>query len=307
MTVLGRNSECENAVLWNMKPKLSFEPHLIIKEMALPPGNEWNLQSLGWTFLHVSSGAGYWLHPVSNYDLLTGSVLVISERAKGVIRASQIGQVIIHYFRLQPERLTGLLTLGEQQFLQRAAAQDRLAARLFAPSAPLSQKFKNLCGNAGAGGGFCARLELLALFSNAFEEELANQPPVPEAAFDAKMRLITLLNETPASELLDMSFSDLVRETRCTPRHLSRIFHQVVGVSFREKQAQVRLLRAQELLATTESKVVEVALESGYQSLSLFNLMFKRRFGTTPARWRDQSRDTNPPKRLGNRPAMLRA
>ena len=62
-------------------------------------------------------------------------------------------------------------------------------------------------------------------------------------------------------------------------------------MSFREKQAQVRLARAQELLATTESKVVEVALESGYQSLSLFNLMFKRRFGMTPARWRDHSRN----------------
>ena len=41
--------------------------------------------------------------------------------------------------------------------------------------------------------------------------------------------------------------------------------------------------------ATTESKVVEVALESGYQSLSLFNLMFKRHFGLTPAKWRSQS------------------
>ena len=41
-------------------------------------------------------------------------------------------------------------------------------------------------------------------------------------------------------------------------------------------------------MATTQSKVVEVALESGYQSLSLFNLMFKRRFGLTPAKWRDQ-------------------
>jgi len=97
-----------------------------------------------------------------------------------------------------------------------------------------------------------------------------------------------------------MSFTDLVREIRCTTRHTSRIFHEVVGVSFREKQAQVRLKRAQELLATTESKVVDVALESGYESLSLFNLMFKRRFGTTPARWRDQTRKIKVPKKSRN-------
>jgi AraC-like DNA-binding protein len=40
-----------------------------------------------------------------------------------------------------------------------------------------------------------------------------------------------------------------------------------------------------------------VALESGYQSLSLFNLMFKRRFGTTPAKWRFQTKSR---KAVGN-------
>jgi len=290
-----------------MKPKLSFEPHLVIKETVLPPGNEWLVRSPGWSFLHVTSGAGYWLHPRTNHDLITGSVLVISDQAKGVIRASQLAPVTIHHFRLQPERLTGLVTFGEQQFLQRAAAQDRLAARLFAPSATIALKFKELCENLNGGTSLALRLDLMNLFIQVFGEELMNQTIVCEGANDAKTRLVKLLNETPASDLLDLSFADLVQETRCTARHLSRIFHQVVGMSFREKQAQVRLLRAQELLATTESKVVEVALESGYQSLSLFNLMFKRRFGTTPARWRDQSRDGNSTKRLGNRPALLRA
>ncbi|HZL42070.1 MAG TPA: helix-turn-helix transcriptional regulator [Verrucomicrobiae bacterium] len=94
------------------------------------------------------------------------------------------------------------------------------------------------------------------------------------------------MKQTPGSEFLYLSFQDLVRTTRCTPRHLSRIFQEVVGMSFRQKRAELRLSRARELLATTESKVVHVALESGYQSLSLFNLMFARRFGTSPAKWR---------------------
>jgi AraC-like DNA-binding protein len=171
----------------------------------------------------------------------------------------------------------------------------------------ISQKFNNLCEKAGSCSPLSVRLELLAVFSQAFEEELTGQTSAPEPTSDAKMRLVHLLSQTTASELLDLNFTDLVQETRCTPRHLSRIFHQVVGMSFREKQAQVRLSRAQELLATTESKVVEVALESGYQSLSLFNLMFKRRFGTTPARWRARSRSARPVKRLTGGVAILRA
>jgi AraC-like DNA-binding protein len=146
------------------------------------------------------------------------------------------------------------------------------------------------------------------LFVQAFGEELANNRAAsPQIVVDAKSRLINLLNETSPAELLDLTFADLMQETRCTARHLSRIFHQVVGMTFREKQAQVRLLRAQELLATTESKVVEVALESGYQSLSLFNLMFKRRFGLTPAKWRDQTRNRKAARNGDGRLQILRA
>lgn len=289
-----------------MKPKLSFEPHLVVKEIALPPGSEWTLHLPGWTFLHVTAGVGYWLHPRSNHELVSGSVLVFSDRAQGIIRASQVSEALIHFFRLQPERLTGLVSLGEQQFLEKAANQDQFAVRLFPQTAPISEKFKKVCDQINE-STFILRLQLLDLFIQAFGEDLANQKAGLEPSIDAKARLTKMLNETPASELLDLGFGDLVRAMRCTPRHLSRIFRQVVGMSFREKQAQLRLVRAQELLATTESKVVEVALESGYQSLSLFNLMFKRRFGVTPAKWRDQSKTRKTAGNGEGRLQMLRA
>ena len=272
----------------------------------MPPGSEWIIESPGWSFLHLTTGVGYWLNPRSNHEMATGSVLVFSDRAPGVVRASQLGEVIIHYFRLQPERLTGLVTLGEQQFLERAASHEQFSARLFSPASSISEKFKVVCEQPGA-SSFVLRMRLLDLFIQAFGVELANQKPDQEPSIDAKARLVKMLNETPASELLDVSFGDLVREMRCTPRHLSRIFHQVVGMSFREKQAQLRLVRAQELLATTESKVVEVALESGYQSLSLFNLMFKRRFGVSPAKWRDQTKSRKTGSYGEGRLQMLRA
>jgi AraC-like DNA-binding protein len=290
-----------------MKPKRSFEPHLVLKEVALPPGSEWAVQAPGWSFLHITGGLGYWLHRRQNYDLMAGTVLVVSDRAQGVTRASQLGELLIHYFRVQPERLSGLVSWGEQQFLQRAAAHDHLAVRLFAPATPLSEKLRKICESVQS-TTFTQKLQLLELFVQAFSEELAGiRAATPQTVTDAKGRLINLLNETSPAELLDLTFTDLMQETRCTARHLSRIFHQVVGMTFREKQAQVRLLRAQELLATTESKVVEVALESGYQSLSLFNLMFKRRFGITPAKWRDQTRNRTASRNGVGRLQILRA
>ena len=256
--------------------------------MGLVPGGEWTPRTPAWSFLRITAGAGYWLHPRVNYDVDTGSVLVISPRASGFLRASQLGPLVVHYFEVRPERLPGLVTISEQQFLQDLAAQDEFAVRRFAATTPISEKFRLLCEQVGA-GGFSSRWQLLELFAQGVGEQLANHPGESDQSADARARLLKMLGELPASEFLDLEFTELVRQMGCTPRHLSRVFREIVGMSFREKQAQVRLLRAQELLATTRSKVVEVALESGYQSLSLFNLMFKRRFGISPAQWREQA------------------
>ena len=47
--------------------------------------------------------------------------------------------------------------------------------------------------------------------------------------------------------------------------------------------------RAQQLLVESEDKIINVALESGYRHLGLFNAMFKKRFGVTPSQWRQQN------------------
>lgn len=257
--------------------------------MPLASGAEWAHRSPGWVFLLVSRGVAYWLHPRLKQELVAGSALLISEHAFGVVRASQLNEVEIQFFRVNPNRLSGLMNYGEQQLLEQAARQEPSAVRFFAPAAPAAQKFKEVSLQPYL-KVLPLRIKLLDLFFEGLGEQLWLAPAISEETTDAKARLLKLLNELPSPELLEMSFGELARRVRCTPRHLSRIFRQAVGMSFRQKQSQLRLVRAQELLSTTESKVVEVALESGYQSLSLFNLMFKRRFGLTPAKWRDQTK-----------------
>jgi AraC-like DNA-binding protein len=270
-----------------MNSKRSFEPHLELASAVLCPGAEWPVQGKGWSFLRIGSGIAYWLSPRCNHELNAGTALLLSERARGVLRASQLGEVSFHHFRLDPNRLTSVVTWGEQQALERAAAQESSAVRVFGPTTPTGESFQKICARQ-ARSALGLRLKLLDLFVEAFGDGLGEELEKSGSA-DAKLRLLEVLNGTPAADFLEMSFGQLVRQVRCTPRHLSRIFHEVVGMSFRERQTQLRLVRAQELLATTETKVVNVAFESGYRSLSLFNLMFKRRFGVTPAKWRNKS------------------
>lgn len=269
-----------------MKVEPTYGQHLVIGQVSLGPGSEWTPKPPGWSVLHLASGVGYWMHLHLHRELATGSVVILSPAVQGLIRASQIGEARIHFFNVEPERLTGVLTLAEQRALREAAGKTELSFRFFAPEDTVAVKFRELFAER-KDSLLQLRLQLLTLFIRGVSGGLIFEPVEP-AGRSSRNRLEALLQRMPAGGLLDLDFRDLARQLCCSPRHLGRIFNRVVGTSFREKQAEVRLARAQELLATTQSKVCEVAAESGYQSLSLFNLMFKRRLGMTPGEWRRQ-------------------
>jgi AraC-like DNA-binding protein len=271
------------------KPERIYEPHLAVREISVPPGGEWSPRSPGWSLIQIGRGTGYFLQSQSSQELEIGMVLLVAGQVQGSIRASQLGGLSLYSFSVIPTRLTGLITLGEQDFLATASARKEFAVRILSPHSPVAEKMKELCAGRNS-GDLLFRLNLLRLFVEVFGNELEQAASNWETA-DAKERLRVLLERTPPAELLEMNFNDLARMTHCTSRHLSRIFRELVGMSFRDKRAELRLTRARDLLATSRSKVVEVALESGYKSLSLFNLMFTRHFGTSPGRWRQRHRN----------------
>jgi AraC-like DNA-binding protein len=271
-----------------MKAAHFFEPHLVINQIRVPPAAEWVPQLHGWLFLQISKGVGYWRQPNAARELGPGSVLILTgQPARGTFRASQLGEAVIHYFSLEHEKLSGLLSLSEQQALKRAALREPLSVRFLTPEDPLSVRFKNLCVVKN-GGNFFLRLQLLQLFIDLFKCELNEEPAEPGPELDGRARLRQLLKQMAATEFLELSLSDLAPKLNCSPRHLSRLFHQELGVSFREKQTELRLAKACQLLSTTKERMIDIALASGYQSNSLFNIIFKRHLGMTPGKWREQ-------------------
>jgi len=134
-------------------------------------------------------------------------------------------------------------------------------------------------------------LQLVQIFFELMEADLNDQAAERRAdAIDARARLRSLLRQMAASELLDISLTDLVPRIQCSLRHLSRLFREETGMSFREKQIELRLTRACHLLSTSGDRVIDIALASGFQSGSFFNLAFKNRFGFSPRHWRRQKK-----------------
>jgi AraC-like DNA-binding protein/quercetin dioxygenase-like cupin family protein len=68
------------------------------------------------------------------------------------------------------------------------------------------------------------------------------------------------------------------------PKTVQRRFQRELGMSFGRWRQQVRLLRGLERLATGD-RIIDVALELGYDSPSAFSAMFRRQFGQPPSRF----------------------
>ncbi len=261
----------------------------MVEEVCLPNGAEWVPQVRGWCLVQISRGAGYWRLTDATLELVPGSVLLLSSNTRGLLRASQLNEVVLHYFCVEPDQLTGLVSLGEQHFFERLALQGSEKPRTLAPAEPVAEKLRDLVRKRSE-HDLSHRFQLLQLFTELFQQDLRRKQTVAEGEYSVRDRLRGMIRQMPSSEFRNVSIGDLARQLNCSPRHLSRLFRQEFDASFREKQTEIRLARAKQLLAATNTKVLDVALESGYQSHSLFNLVFKRRFGMSPGKWREQYR-----------------
>jgi len=80
----------------------------------------------------------------------------------------------------------------------------------------------------------------------------------------------------------DLNLSDVSRQCGTSTGHLSRLFHQTTGLTFREYLGRVRADRARELLCASTKSITEVAYDAGFQSLSQFHRVFRKVHGCAP-------------------------
>ena len=68
--------------------------------------------------------------------------------------------------------------------------------------------------------------------------------------------------------------------------YLSRLFNQLTGQTFRTYLNNIRLGHAQKLLSSTEKSIIDIAFESGFNSLRTFNRVYKNIKGIVPSDYR---------------------
>ncbi|MCR4728067.1 MAG: AraC family transcriptional regulator [Lachnospiraceae bacterium] len=87
----------------------------------------------------------------------------------------------------------------------------------------------------------------------------------------------------------ELSLSDIAANTGFSKFHFSRLFKQYTNYNFTDYLCFRRIKAAEELLVTPGASITDVAILSGFSSISTFNRIFKQQKGCTPSQYRKQN------------------
>lgn len=83
-----------------------------------------------------------------------------------------------------------------------------------------------------------------------------------------------------------ISIADISGELGISPSYFMKYFKNTMNTSFIDYLNEYRLTMASRLLLSSNSSILDIAGEVGFENLSYFNRLFKKRFGTTPSNYR---------------------
>ncbi len=84
----------------------------------------------------------------------------------------------------------------------------------------------------------------------------------------------------------NLAVADIAKAANLHPNYAMPLFRKHCGVTIRDYLLQYRITHAQRLLLTTDDKVIDVALASGFSSQSAFYSAFVKLVKTTPQAFR---------------------
>jgi AraC-like DNA-binding protein len=264
------------------------EDYLTLRLIRLKPSEEWINRQGGLSFVFPKGGAGKCLCGPLNQQLAPGDVLVLDGAASSKLRAPDRGEMVFACFSVCLEHLFPLFASQEICLLQ-GVTDDFKRAKLYPASSPLAVECHRLLGEVPPQFNLDHRSYLLRVAAAILTVEFKHAHSQRVGFIRPEDHMIQVFEKLSSAELVGLSVPELAAKFGCSRRHLNRLFHQHFGVSVTALRMEMRLLKAVALLRNPDAKVINVAEESGFNHLGLFNTCFKRRFGASPGQWRKEA------------------
>ena len=92
----------------------------------------------------------------------------------------------------------------------------------------------------------------------------------------------------------EIDFTELARVAGCTEYQFRRMFSYLAGMSLNEYIRKRRLTRAAGLLQSGGTKIIDIALQCGYESPDAFGKAFQAMYGVSPSALRKNPAEVQP-------------
>ncbi|MBR6761285.1 MAG: helix-turn-helix domain-containing protein [Oscillospiraceae bacterium] len=129
-------------------------------------------------------------------------------------------------------------------------------------------------------------LKLVVMLSRMYDVEHITQE-------DSLLRLAPALAYIEQHYDQPCSLSELAELTYYSERHFIRLFQELYSCNPTTYVKKLRMQKAQELLATTQLPITEIAARCGYPDSNYFSRIFKQQNNMTPKQYRIHHKDWN--------------
>ena len=128
--------------------------------------------------------------------------------------------------------------------------------------------------------GFLFQLVFLLL---SHRQKKSTSPALQTKSLEKIKTILKYVEEHYADHI---TIDDMAAITIYSKSHFMKIFKAHMVTGFIEYMKDYRLTIAERLLRTSDATVLEIAEKSGFDNLSYFNRMFKRKYGQSPGKQR---------------------
>ncbi|MBI4324499.1 MAG: helix-turn-helix transcriptional regulator [Chloroflexi bacterium] len=116
------------------------------------------------------------------------------------------------------------------------------------------------------------------------------QEPVRGGSHDSAVGVAHYIAWLESSFFRQQTLDMAALSTGLSRRQFTRIFRELVGTSWHEHLEALRLKYARKLLVETDTSVLAIAFECGFETASNFHRAFKEAFGCAPSVFRESHR-----------------
>ena len=228
------------------------------------------------------------------YHLLPGDILIIPSGELHALRASEKGIRFIFLFDISPvAKLSGFASIQSMMTAPLHVTRNT-HPHIYDDVYHILLQMRNEYFNKNEFAELTIFSLLLNLLVKLGTDHLSdvnlfsNTRPYKQKEYISKFNEV--MDYIDAHYMEEFTLEDVASAIGFSKYHFSRLFKQYTGFSFCAYICHRRIKIAEELLGQPDLSITEIAMQSGFPSISTFNRVFRQQKNCSPSEYREKNR-----------------